>query len=197
MNRVLVTVTAVGALTFSVWMVAGGTPSQQTAFLADAGITQGNRVATCPVRIDDDCLAVARDAGIDARKYERLRFPVFLTVLPDAGRDVQLPPMRAGVVRACIEVVDWSDCTLDTNATYPAVASLWGNALPFRMTGVTRKCVRPNFDAGLACNRVRSDGGVYSFGDRNVYPRNKAFAPATCEPVECVIFFGDNPEVDL
>ena len=40
--------------------------------------------------------------------------------------------MNAGLARACIEVVDWSDCALDgTAAARTGVASLIGQALPF------------------------------------------------------------------
>ena len=105
--------------------------------------------------------------------------------------------MNTQLAQACIEVVDWSDCTLDSPATYPAVAALLGQQLPFSPAGVVKKCVRPNFDAGLACLRLLPDGGSYSWGDRNVFLRSEAAAPATCEPVECRIFAGEDPESDL
>lgn len=196
MNRLQISVVAVGALVFSVFVVTGGNLGQQAAFLVDAGIA-ATHVANCHVRLSAECVAVANDAGYPLHTHERLRFPVSMVVLPDGGRDVTLPPLPLGAVRACVEVVDWADCALVTAASAPAVAALWGQPLPFTTAGTTKKCVRPNFDAGLACNRVQADGGVYSFGDRNVYPRAEAFAPATCESVECSIVLGEDPEADL
>lgn len=194
MKRKLVASVSVGALLFSVYLAVGGNVAEQSAFLADGGYAP-NRVATCPVRIAPNCLTAAVDAGIKVRAYERLRFPVSLSA--DGGlRDVQLPPMRTGAVHHCVEVLDWADCTLDAAAAYPAVAAMWGDALPFSVVGVTRKCVRPRLPS-LPCPRRLPDGGPFNFGDRNVFPRAEAVNPATCETVECGIVFGDDPEVDL
>ena len=188
-------VTTVGALAFSVYLVAGGTVSEQTDYLADAGYTAATHVATCPVRISAECLAAAVDAGVSVHRYDRLRFPVAVTVLSDGGRDVQLPPLPQAA-RACVEVMDWGDCALVVAGSAPAVAARWGLPLPFA-TGPTRRCVRPKFDAGLTCLRLLSDGGSFSFGDRNVYPRTEAVDPAQCEPVECVVYAGEDPETEL
>jgi hypothetical protein len=196
-NRAQITVVTVSALVFAIYVATGGTVAEQTAALVDAGIISPTHVANCHVRLSAECVAAAQDAGYNAHTHERLRFPVSMVALPDGGRDVTLPPMNLGLVRRCVEVVDWADCSLVTAASAPAVAALWGQSLPFTPAGATRKCVRPKFDAGLACNRLLSDGGVYGFGDRNVYPRAEAFDPLTCEPVECFIYLGEDPEVDL
>ena len=194
MKRVLVAIVAVGALTFSIVTVVGGNPTQQTAFLlSDGGISGPNRVATCPVRIDPDCVARAADAGIVVRTNDRLKFPVARVVMPDGGILIQLPPMRMGTVRECIHVKDWTDCTLDPVASDPATAGKWGQGLPFTRTGVVPKCVRRKADAGLPCRFT--DGGLP--GNRNVFPRTLAANPATCEPCECSIFLGEDPEADL
>lgn len=194
----LVTTTVVGAFTYLVYLVVGGTVQQQTVWLADAGISAPTHVMTCPVRIDDDCRARIINAGVNVRKYERLSMPVWLrTRAGDAERDVVLPPMRMGQVRDCIEVVDWTDCTMTTAAAQPAIAALWGNQLPFSIAGVQRRCVRQKADAGLPCQRRRLDGGLFNFGNFNAFPRSEAADPSQCDPCECVTFMGDNAETDL
>lgn len=194
MKRVLVVIVSVGALVFSVVAVVGGSPAQQTAFLAsDAGINGPTHVATCPVRIDPDCVARAAAAGIAVKTNERLKFPVARVAMLDGGIMIQLPPMQTGVIRECIQVKDWSDCTLATAASDPTAAGKWGQALPFTKTGTVRGCVRRKADAGLPCRFV--DGGLP--GNRNVFPRALANNPATCESCECSITLGEDPEVDL
>ena len=196
MNRLQISVVTVGAVVFTIFVGVGMSATQQAASLVDAGIT-ATHVATCHVRLSAECVAVANDAGYPLHTHERLRFPVSMLVLPDGGRDVTLPPMNLGVARRCVEVVDWADCAFVTAAAAPVVAALWGQPLAFTTLGAVKKCVRPKFDAGLACNRVQADGGVYSFGDRNAFPVGEAFAPATCESIECSIYLGEDPEVDL
>lgn len=193
MRRFLIAVVGVGALTFSVYLVSPGTVQQQAAFLNDAGIAC-THVATCPVRIDPDCVARAADTGVSVKTNDRLKFPVSMKTLPDGGRDVTLPAMNQGLVRACVEVKDWTDCALATAVSAPAIAALWSTTgLPFRTTGVVKACVRAKQDAGLPC--LMLDGG--SFGDRNVMPRGSAANPATCESCECSIFAGEDAETDL
>ena len=196
MRRALITVAAVGALTFSIYLATGGNVAAQVDYLTDAGLSTPTHVATCSVRISDECLAAAADAGVNVHRYERLRFPVTVTTLSDGGRDVQLPPL-AQAVRQCVEVMDWSACTLVVAGSAPAVAAKWGQALPFTTAGAVRGCVRPKFDAGLLCPRLQSDGGTFSFGDRNVFPRAEAFDTAQCEAVECMVFAGEDPETEL
>lgn len=194
----LVTTVTVGAFTYLVYLVAGGNVAQQTAWLADAGISGPTHVMTCPVRIDPDCRQRLADAGIIVRPYERLRLPVFMRTRPaDSERDVVLPPMRMGAVRDCIEVTDWEDCTMVTAATAPGVAALWSDQLPFSIAGVQRRCVRQKADAGLSCGRRRADGGIYNFGNMNVFPRTEAADPSQCDSCECKTFLGDNADLDL
>jgi len=193
MQRSLITVAVVAGLSFSVFLVVGGgTVAQQKDWLiTDAGITAVTHAATCPVRISPDCVDAGRQAGLNVHRNERLRFPVAVRVQSDGGRDVQLPPMNVSLAGRCIEVVDWTDCTLDSSAAAKTSASaLLGQELPFDLAGVVRKCVRAKFDAGLACPLL--DGG--SFGDRNVYPRASTADPLQCESVECGVVAGQDPE---
>ena len=192
-RRELIAIALFGPIVATVYLVTGTptpTVSEQIAFLVDAGYTGATHVATCPVRFAPDCVAAANDAGIPVHAYERLRFPVAIINLPDAGKDVQLPPMNLGIVQECFRVVDWADCTLATAASAPAIAGLIGQQLPFSLVGAVRKCVRPKFDAGLDC--LHLDGG--STGDRNVFQRTDAVDPARCESVECSIYLGDSPD---
>lgn len=180
--RKLITTVLVGSLTFSVYLLTGGTVQEQTDDAADAGISPPNRDATCPVRLDED---YAADAGL--RVYQRLQFPVALKVLPDGGRDVTLPPMPVQRVRQALDVVDWNDCTL--SASSGPIAALWGTPRPFVAT--TRPWCRQRTDAGLPC--LLLDGG--SFGDRNITPCSARLLPATCERVSSLnLFFGDSEE---
>jgi hypothetical protein len=134
------------------------------------------------VRLDPD---FAADAGLSI--YQRLKFPVALTVLADGGRDVQLPPMPIGRVRQALDVVDWGDCTLAALTT----GAKWGTAQPFTLAGVVKPWCRAKVDAGLPC--VLLDGG--DPGNRNVGLCAGRALPATCERVSSgVIYAGDNPE---
>lgn len=184
MKRVLVAVVAVGSLTFSAYVATGGTVAEQTADMEDAGFAPPNRDATCPVRLDPD---FAADAGVGV--YQRLMFPVVVTVLPDGGRDVQMPPMPLQRARQSIDVVDWNDCTLA--ASTAPVAALWGTNRPFIAQGVVKPWCRQKTDASLPC--LLTDGGT--FGDRNVSRCSTRANPATCERVSGGgIYLGDDPE---
>lgn len=197
MIRKLVATVVVGALTFSVWIGVGSPFTVQVNILADAGMSAATHVATCPVRIEPSCRAKALDAGLVVSTYERLRFPVHMRTPGTGRRDVQLPPMKTGLVRDCVEVLDWNDCALVTAASAPAVAAKWGEELPFSKAGISRKCVRQKADAGLLCRRKLPDGGPSDFGDRNVFPASDAVDAGACESVECSVVLGDNPETDL
>jgi hypothetical protein len=194
MKRVLVSVVAVGALSFSVFLIQGGTVQQQLNVLTDAGVVP-NRVATCPVRISPELKADALAAGVTVHTYERLSFPVALTILADGGRDVQLPPIRADV-RVGIEP-DWENCTLVTCAARPAVCAKWGDALPLVLETRSGRCLRKNTEAGFgACFTL--DGG--DPGEMNVRPAGNY--SGSCEPVEalgpsCAIIAGESPETEL
>lgn len=182
-KRIQVTVVGVGALVFAVFLATGGTVAEQTAFLSGSVV---NRDCTCPVRLD---AAYASDSGLGL--YQRLTFPCALVVLPDAGRDVQLPPMPQGA-RAALDVIDWNDCTLA--ASTGPVAALWGAARPVTGAGVVKPWCRARLP-GQPCLRVLSDGGSGSFGDRNVFPCAQAVTPATCERASGnTHYLGDDPE---
>lgn len=183
MSRKLITIVLVGLVPFSVYVATGGTVTDQVNELADAGFAPPNRDATCSVRLDED---FAEDAGL--RVYQRLLFPVVLTVLADGGRDVQMPPMPLQRVRQSIDVVDWNDCTLA--ASTAPVRALWGTQRPF-MQAASKPWCRQKSDAGLPC--LLLDGGT--FGDRNVSPCSTRAVPATCERVSGGgIYFGDSEE---
>jgi hypothetical protein len=193
-NRNLLAVVAVGALTFSVYLLTGGDVPAQLNWLVDAGASV-THAAECPVRLSDDCLDAGRQAGFTLHKYERLRFPVWVRVQSDGGRDVQLPPMNTGLAGACIEVVAWTDCSLDATAPARAsVSALLGQQLPFTPVGAVKQWGRAKFDAGLDC--PLADGG--SYGDRNVMPRAWMLDPDRCELVGSgVVMMGADPEQEL
>ena len=179
--RKLITTVFVGTLTFSVYLLTGGSVQEQVNEAADAGVSPPNRDCTCPVRLDED---YAADAGLKA--YQRVTFPCSLKVLPDAGRDVTLPPMPRQRVRQALDVVDWNDCTLAASSA--PVAALWGNPRPF--VAATRPWCRARLP-GQPC--LLLDGG--QFGDRNVSLCSTRANPATCERVASgLIYFGDSED---
>lgn len=183
MRRLITIVSLAGGLTAAIWL---GLPSDTA-----------NRVATCPVRISDEGLRLAREAGLQLKRNERLRFPVQRTMQADGGLRFDLPP-NMDELRGLVVVKDWADCDIDPVSSFPGVAARWDAGLPFVFPGASsRKCVRAKADAGLTCLRREIDGGTRSFGDRNVFPRAEAVAPATCDPCECSIYLGEDPEEDL
>lgn len=183
MNRKLIAVAAVGALSFAVYVATGGSVQQQVDEMADAGFAPPNRDATCAVRLDPD---FAADAGVGL--YQRLLFPVVVTLLIDGGRDVQMPPMPLQKTRQSIDVVDWNDCTLA--ASTGPVAALWGTQRPFTAAGVVKPWCRAKLPT-LPC--LLLDGG--DPGDRNVGPCAGRATPATCERVSGrAVYLGDDPE---
>jgi len=88
-----------------------------------------------------------------------------------------------------LQVMDYTACMLST------CDGLCTAAVPLRW--VQPPCVRQRADAGLTCLRQTFTGWVDS-GDGNVFPRTQAVDPATCQPVSCSVWDGnDNPEVTL
>jgi len=175
-------------------VLAGGTT---VAIFVGTSNDTANRVATCPVRLTDRGLAVAREAGLDLKRNELIRFGVVRRALSDGGLSFDIPPEMDGL-RGLVTVKDWRECTIDPAASFPGVTSRWDAGVPFVFPGAaSRRCVRAKLSAGLTCLRMRGDGGVYSFGDRNVFPRAEADAPLMCEPCECSATLGEDPEVDL
>jgi hypothetical protein len=196
MRRVNLAVATFGAVLLIVYAMQGGTTQEQAAFLVDAGFVRASHVATCPVRLSPECVALGEDSGMQLHAYERMKFPCAITALPDGGREIQLPPIGTTSDDVCVEVLDWNDCSI-----VPTDGGVFGEAFPFSVAGVTRKCVRAKLDAGLPCLRASPpllDGGTaYSFGEGNVFERTQAVDPTTCEPVECVVVSGDDPGVEL
>ena len=185
MKRALTATVTVGALVFSVYVATSGTVAEQVADMEDAGYAPPNRDATCAVRLDPD---FATDAGLGSKVYQRLLFPVVLTVLSDGGRDVQMPPMPIQRVRQSIEVVDWNDCTLA--ASTAPVRARWGTSQPF---SVVANGAKPWCRQGPGKPCLGLDGGT--MGNRNVSLCSLRAAPATCERIGTgVIMLGDSPE---
>lgn len=181
MRRLIAIVSVAGGLVFSVY-VATGTLPEQVAYLADGGYAP-NRNCTCPLRLDPD---FAIDAGLSV--YQRATMPCVVTVMPDGGRDVQMPPMPMQRVRQAVDVVDWNDCTLA--ASTAPVRALWGTSKPFTSAGVVKPWCRARLPA-LPC--LLTDGGLP--GDRNVGLCAGRANPATCERVSTgVIYLGDSVE---
>jgi hypothetical protein len=199
MRRTLLTLVALSGVTYAVFIVQGGTVAEQTAYLVDAG-AQVSHSATCPVRLSDWGLAQGRLAyGAGLKRNVRIKFPAWVRLQADGGVDVQLPPMDQQVAGNAFEVVSWADCTLsNAPADIASVTALLGQALPVTPVAVVPTWVRPRFDAGLPCLRRGADGGGFSFGDLNVFPRAEAVNDTTCEFVGSgVIMAGDSPEFDL
>jgi hypothetical protein len=199
MRRTLVTLVSVAGLSYSVYLVVGGTVQDQTNFLVDAGASV-THAATCPVRLSDWGLAQGRLAyGDGLKRNVRIKFPAWVRLQADGGYDVQLPPMEQELAGRAFEVVSWADCTLsNAPADIASVTALLGQALPVTPVAVVPTWVRPRFDAGLPCLRRGADGGGFSFGDLNVFPRAEAVNDTTCEFVGSgVIMAGDSPDVDL
>lgn len=156
------------------YVVLNPKASTDHADLTDAVATAANRVATCPVRVSKECRA---QYGV--RAYETLRFPVVRDVLPDGGVAILMPAASKATddrLRGCVHVMDWSACNLDPVASFPAVASRWGNSNPFVLARSASKFVIPdcrNADGGwndqhapVACTSL--DGG---WRGCNVMPR--------------------------
>jgi hypothetical protein len=186
----------VAGLTYTIYQPSPGITVQD---LADAGIAGPTHAATCPVRVSDDCRAYAAGQGIAVSKYELADLPVFVNVLPDAGREVLLPPSlpTSNTAFACIQFLDLSQCTLATCASRPAVCALWGTAIPVRPNRAAPKCYRKNTDAGFGGCVKADDGG--DPGELNVYP--STFLSGSCEPTPfpmsgetCWVYAGDRAE---
>lgn len=149
-------------------------------------------VATVSVRFSGPCLQLARDGGQDVHQYDRIMVPV--EAIRDGGAiDLTFPNASAMLGPDCAVVMDWSTATLDTCANHPGVCDLWDAGFPF--VKATRRCVRAPADGGV-CLRSNGDGGWRDFGMLNVFPANEA-AGSGCEPVECTVLAGENPETAL
>lgn len=127
--------------------VLGGTTF--VIYLALSGDAAANRVATCGVRVSDEC----RAQYPALRTYETLRFPVRRDVLADGGIQILVPHASKAVregLRDCMEVMDWASCDLDSCATHAGTCEKWEDANPFTRVRAASKYVIPDCrtDAG-------------------------------------------------
>ncbi len=163
----------------------------------------GMRAATCGVRISDECL-VQYPA---LKRYETLRFPVMREVRVDGGLAFTLPQVLGdpdGIVRNCVEVVDWASCDLDTCATYPAVCAAWDAGQPVVRVRSASKYVIPDCrgpDGGwddtsvVDCRRkgVGNDGGTAWWGC-NVFPRSESVGTKCLDAPSGTVMAGERIE---
>jgi len=99
-----------------------------TIYVALPGDGPATHVATCPVRISDDC----RAQYPSLKEYEVLRFGVVRTSFPDGGVAFGLPPTTLNSkAKECVEVVDWDDCDLANCAAFPGICDKWDAGQPF------------------------------------------------------------------
>ena len=173
----LLTVVAVTAIGGTVWTIYEPDAGVTAADLADAGLAP-THMATCDVRLDDECMA---QYGLP--RYTSLQFPAAVV---GATHEASLPPSTPKVsstLHRCIEVVDWDDCTLA--ACDSTCRTRWASANPYRVIAaaaskwVVPDCSTPdggwdNDHAQVDCLATgvlgRPDGGARWRGC-NVLPR--------------------------
>lgn len=193
--RRLLAVVAVATTTFAVYLA---TQADVTGLVA-------NRVATCPVRISEECQADYPSL----KPYETLRFPVRRDALPDGGVSIIVPrasdKVRAGL-RDCIEVMDWTACDLDACATHAGVCEQWDAGNPFTRVRAASKHVIPDCrgsDGGwvddhapVDCLRRTEDGGSRWAGC-NVMPRSESVGASCLNAPSGVVFAGEQLQDSL
>lgn len=119
-------------------------------YLASSSDGPANRVATCHVRVSDECLAQYPAL----KRYETVRFPVVREVAADGGLTFVLPRAlgaQGSLARECIEVLDWASCDIETCAARPGVCAQWDAGQPVTRVRTASKYVIPD------CRRP--DGG--------------------------------------
>jgi hypothetical protein len=135
----------------------------------DAGAACTAEVITCSFRLGAKAFAWIADAGfvVGRSPYQRARL-VGARCLVDAG------------VRRVIPLDD--------------------DGLPqfYSFAQVTPPCVRAPLDGGLDCQCAGAmpDGGARFIGKGNTFPIANAIG-TQCEPVECGVIYGDDPDVSL
>lgn len=141
---------------------------QANDVLADAGSACTSRLVTCDVRIGQQARDWAADAG--------------LVLGPQRYQRLRFVGLRcAGADGGFSFGVPMDDTGM------PQFASV---------AQQTPLCVRAPLDGGhLGCRRDEHDGGSRDFGRGNVFPAVDGVG--TCEPVQCSVMYGDDPEVDL
>lgn len=204
---------ALRALVASVLVAGGGVAvysyrSASTTFAdlqaAGIGTDCANRLIICSERVNPVLRNRLADAGYPlpaARKYARVVRQAFNCPNPDGGvRQLIVPGFeRFSAVNDGAAVPDPERC-IDRPCT--DLPGFCGNgpknvALASGIVGHGRApCVRAPLDGGLGCTRRLADGGTRFFGRGNVFPFD-AGVGAQCEPVECAVMFGDNPDTDL
>lgn len=164
----LVTTLVIGAAGWNIYL-----PNQGTvlADLADAGAATVTHVATCAVEVSPAC-----QARYGVAHYEVVDFGIVRAPALDGGWDVLLPPLNDAV--GCVQMVDFSICSLATAASKPTQAAKFGAANPFTLNAAARQCARKNTARGFG-GCTRADGG--DPGEMTVY-RTSQLA-GSCETI--------------
>jgi hypothetical protein len=137
--------------------------------LIDAGTGCIAQWGACDWRVTPRMRAAAAESGVtlSPKKYQRLEVGLLRCPAADGGVHRTVPLTDAG---------------------WPVISDV---------AEVTPRCVRAPLDGGTNCQRSERDGGFRYFGAGNVMPAVESNGHASCEPVGCVIVFGDNPDTDL
>lgn len=191
----LIATVTVGAATYSIYTPK---PTTEHDDLVDAGAVPANRVATCPVRVSEECAA-----QFGVKPYETLRFPVVRDVLPDGGVAILLPAASRAAgerLRDCVRVTDWASCDLDPVSTFPAIAAKRGDANPFTRVRAAARHVIPDcsVDGGWDTNHAPVDclrNGEWR--GCNVFPRSEATGTQCLVAPSNVVEAGDSIEDSL
>lgn len=147
----------------------------------DAGLPCVIRLASCEMRINPRIRAAAVINGVTLgpQKYQTLRFGVERCNVPPRCIGDAIPD------GGCLGFMTPAGSTFGIavdDSGWPMLASV---------AQVTPPCVRAPLDGGINCLR---DGRFIGTG--NVFPSSRA-SGTQCEPVECSIIFGDDPDRDL
>jgi len=195
MRRLLAVVALSGGVIATVYLATS----------ADVTDLAPNRWATCSVRISEECQADYPTL----KPYETLRFPVRRNVEADGGITFVVPrasdKVRGGA-RDCVEVVAWSDCTLDPANAYPNITTVWSAANPFTRVRSASSHVIPDCrspDGGwddnhapVDCLRRTEDGGTRWAGC-NIIRRSEASGTQCLDSPTGVVFAGERLEESL
>lgn len=191
---ILLSSVTIGTVTYNIF-----TPKNDTAEadLADAGVAAANRVATCPVRVSDECRS-----RFGLRRYETVRFPIVLDSQSATISNVILPP-SARAVRSCVDIIDFTQCDVDPVSSFPVIASNWGDPNPFTRVLSASKFVIPdcrNPDGGwdeshapVACLRSLPDGGT-GWKGCNTMPRAESSGGQCLPAPSGAVMLGDRLE---
>ena len=142
----------------------------------DAGYPCVVKFASCNTRINARLRAAAAANGVTlgAAKYQRLRVGVEICDV-DAGPNVI--PAKSKTFGLALDDAGW-----------PLLGTVVAQTPP---------CVRAPLAGGTGCQRSEGDGGFRYFGAGNVFPAALSNSDPSCQPVECSVFFGDDPNEAL